>query len=291
MELTDAARFFNDTVFTDAYGSATFKGKMMAYPDSMRDSLATVRRILQVAPAVAIPARRVIVGEGATWLVGDNEMDFYKGAELRNKFIVHKAGELANFYTFADALNNTPTKQLWAGRLWVKNSKELEQGAGEFGDYQVFVAKGEELRNPNYADNTYFEGREWQNLIHIEGRWNLIRVVNNTIGGFQSAVVDELPEPVVVNVGFTVRGKYNPVTDSYPETTVSVSAIHLRWQTNFQYLAQYAVKFVVGDCIVKILKTAASPVAGSLATIYGRQYKVVSVADEAPCWAVHLTRV
>lgn len=290
MDLLTAASYFNDTVFTDAYSATSFKGRLLDYPDSMRDSLATVRRILQVDPTVTIPSRRVVDGSGAKWMVGDNEMDYFRGAALRNKFIIHKATELASFYTFDAALANTPTKQFWAARLWVKNSKEVNESASEFGDYQVFVSKDEELRHPNYADGTFFEGREWHNLIKIDGRWNLVRIVNRTVGGFQSAVVDELPEPVSVSVTLDNR-TYNAVTDTYTDTTATVAAINLRWQSNFTYLNQYSTQFVVGDAVLKMLKTAATPVAGSTVTMLNRNYKVVSVADEAPCWAVHVRRV
>ena len=76
MKLTRAARFFDKTTFKDGYSGATlFKGRLMPFDDSTRDSLTVDRRLMSVPDAVTIPARRTLQAGSTTYIVGDGVED------------------------------------------------------------------------------------------------------------------------------------------------------------------------------------------------------------------------
>lgn len=288
MKLTNVAKYFNKTSFTDAYQPATsFLGRLMPFDDATRDSLSTERRILAVQPGTVIPARRAIKHGDRAWLVGDLAVDIHGDVELRNKYILHQATELSSLYTFEDALANVVTKSLWANRLWVKGTKETDESSGVFDYYAVYFSRDEDIRHPNHANGTFFDGRENHVLVVIEGRWHLVRTTYITAGGFLAAVVDELPDPVVTDVTYTTR-TYDPVPDTYTETNLVKKAVYLRWQSNFIYLNRYSKTFETGDCVIKMLKTDVTAKSGDLVDVRGRKYKIVEVLDEAPVWHIHL---
>lgn len=290
MKLSDAAAYFNNTVFTDAYGAATFKGKLMSFDDATRDALSTERRIVSVAPGTVVPARRAVIAAGFTWLVGDVAVDTDgQGNPLRHKYVLHQASELARMYTFGDALAGVVTKSLWGARLWVKGTKEVDESSGVYDAYTCYFSKSEDIRDPDHANGTFFDSREQYVLIWIDQRWHLVRTSYLTGGGFLAAVVDELPEPVMVNVNFVTR-VYNPVPDTWTETPKIVPAVNLRWQSNFQYFTRYSATYENGDCQIKVRKADITPKAGDRVDLQGRPHKVVAVWDEAPVWGVHLRR-
>lgn len=290
MKLTDAAAFFNDVPFTDAYtGKAAFKGKVMAYDDATRDSLSSERRIVSVAPNTVIPARRAVKVGNVAYLIGDDTSDYNNGTALRTKYVMHRASELISMYTFGDLLNVTATKTLWGSRLWTKGIREIDESAHTYDAYTCYFAKNEDINVPGWQAGDYHDGREKNVLLLIDGRYHLVRSTVKTAGGFLAALADELPEPVVVDVSFITR-VHNPVPDTYTETTTTRKAINLRWQSSFEYLTSYSAKYEEGDTHLKMLKTAGTVKAGDICTIKNRRYKVVSVVDEAPVWAIHLRR-
>lgn len=290
MKLTDAASYFNDVQFKDAYLNTTlFKGKVMAYDDATRDSLSSERRILSVAPTVGIPARRAVKTNGTVFLVGDVAYDYHRGAPLRAKYVLHQVSELVRMYTFADAIANVHTKELYGTRLWTKGIREIDESSATYDAYTCYFAKGEDIAVPGWQSGNYMDGREKHVLLLIEGHWHIVRTTYSTAGGFMAAIADELPEPVVVDVAFTNR-TYNPAPDTWTETTATKKGICIRWQSNFEYLTRASKSYVEGDLQLKMLKSEVTAVAGDTCVIKGHKYKAISVVDEAPVWAIHLRR-
>jgi hypothetical protein len=292
MRLQDVANHFAKTVFYDGYtGYYCFNGKLMAFDDSTRDSLASDRRVLSVAPGTVIPSRRVIKTGLSAFLVGDYAPDFHNESELREKYVVHRASELAKMRTFADALAGTDTKTFWGSRLWIKTQKEVNESSGTYDGYTIYCSKDEDMRDPAWGNGTFFDGREQYVLIQIDGRWHLVRTSYTTSGGFLALVVDELPEPVLPAVTYTSR-THDPVPDTYTTTNTPCVAVMLRWQSNFEYLTRYTTQFLNGDVVLKIAKTAVGVAkAGDLVDIRGRSFKVVAVTDEDPLWNLHIRHV
>lgn len=291
MKLSSVQKHFHKTPFTDAYQpSRYFLGKLMAFDDATRDSLSTERRMLSVEPGTVIPSRLTIKSGNHAWLVGDIAVDYHEDEELRNKYILHQATELSKVYTFENALAGIVSKELWANRLWVKGTKETDESSGVFDNYVIYFAKNEDIRHPDHADGTFFEGREHHVLVYIENRWHLVRTSYITAGGFLAAVVDELPEPVITDVTYTSR-THNPVPDTYTESSVVRKAIHLRWQSNFVYLTRYAEKYLTGDVLIKMLTSEVAGKADDMVQIGTRKYKIVESHVEGAIINLHLRHV
>lgn len=288
MKLSQAATYFHTTPFSDAYNPATqFNGRLLPYDDNSRDSLSTDRRIMAVADSVTIPARRVVKVGNQCWIVGQGAVDYHGAEALRHKFILHRADELATVKTFGQALRGDAGQSIWAGRLWVKELKEPTESSGMYDNYQLFFAGTEDIRDPAWSAEVFTDGREENVLVMVAGRWHLVRATMDTAGGLLTALVDELPEPVLLDVEYSTS-VYNRLLDKKVMTPSTIPAINLRWQTNFTYLAAYAEKYKPGDSQLLVLKTAVTPTAGDAVTVRGRLYRVVSVIDQNEVWSLHL---
>lgn len=274
MKLTTAAAYFNDTLFEDAYGSGEFfRGRLEAYPDNMRDSLATDRRILQVSPKIVMPARRAVVSEEQEWLIGDLAVDMHRGEPLRHKYIVHKADGQALLYTMAQAIKNLTPRAVWSSRLWVKEWREPEEDSRMIGAFNFFFAEGETVEDAT--------------LIQYRGRWHISRAAYSSAGGFLISVADELPGSLVLPVSFTSRA-YNPKTDKTTDTAINVTGLLIRWQSHFAYFANAAATYEAGDAKVVVHKADVTPKSGDTLSVDGKKFRVVEVADETDVWGLHV---
>lgn len=274
MKLAAAARRFDGQLFADAYNPlTTFKGQWDLYDDSRRDGMTIERRILSVAPTVTMPARRAVAYDGLTWLIGDSQRDYYKDQPIRHKYVAHQATEAVAPRSFADVLNGLAGTPAWAARVWVKGSKEIEISSDIADVFDIYFAPAETV-----VENM---------LVHMSGRWHIVRTVYPSTAGLLVALADELPEPVVVTAAFASR-TYLPNTDSWSVDPISVQALRLRWQSHFHYPMRGVEKFKSGDQVLVVLKSAITPKAGDLVELSGDGYRVDSVLDEGTTWALHL---
>lgn len=277
MRLIAAARRFDRLTFADAYVPATtFLGQMDVFDDSRRDGLTVDRRILSVDPAVTMPARKTLLVDGGTWLVGDSERDYFGTEAIRHKHVLHRASEIVAVKTFAETIAASAGYSAWASRIWVKGSKEIEISSDVTSVYGVYFAEGETL-----AEGT---------LIFMSGRWHLIQLLYSSTAGFQVALSDELPEPVRVSATFSKR-VYVPSNDTYTTTPTAYSGVLVRWQSYFRYPQRGADVFKAGDRVLMVLKTDVTPVAGDKVSIGTANYVIKAILDEGLCWGTHLVNV
>lgn len=285
MKLSQAVTIFHKTIIQDAYDLASyFRGRVSQYDDNARDSLMSDRRILSVAGEVALPPRRTVMIEGQAYILGDEAIDRHAQDVLHRKVIMHKTDYMAEVRTFEEVLLGTGTRDMWAARLWVKEMKEPEESAHSYGSYEIFFAKGETLYDSRA--NTIDGDRDCV-LVKIENRWHMVRDVISTSGGFQCAICDELPEPVLSTVSFNSK-VYDPVTDTDTDTVLSIQGLFIRWQAQYKYLHSYSTKFKAGDYILTVLKDDVTPQADDVVTVAGRDFRVVSALDQGATWACHI---
>lgn len=274
MKLKNVAKLFDRLTLADAYNPATtLMGQFDLFDDSKRDGMTIERRILSVAPEVSMPARRTLIADGITWLVGDSQRDYYKSEPIRSKHVLHQATELASVKTFAEAIQSAAGYQAWAARLWVKSSKEIDISSDLTNVYDIYFARGEPILEAS--------------LIRMDSRWHLVRTIYPSSAGFLVALTDELPEPVVTSVTLKSR-TYNPTADTYTETSKTVTVIRIRWQSFFRYPVRAADKYKAGDVVLIIRKADGSTKAGDKLTVAGETMLVVSVDEDGTNWVVHL---
>lgn len=277
MRLLDAAKYFDRLVVADAYTPATtFKGQLSLFDDSMRDGTTVVRRVLSVDPAVTMPSRGVVCFSGRNWLVGQAAPDSYDGVDIRHRYVLHHAQTSAVVKTPGEALAASAGLTAYASRLWIKDLKEVEVSSDFLSLFGIYFSPSETIN----------EG----SLIQLDGRWHMIRSSLKTAAGFRVAVSEELPEPVLESAMFGGR-VYNPVTDAYSNTPLSVQALRLRYQAHFRYKSEAAQKFDKGDMQVLVLKSVVTPKAGDQVTLSDGAWNVESVVDEAPVWSLHVCHV
>lgn len=278
MKLLTVARRFDGLTCADAYNPATtFKGQFNLYDDSTRDGMTVERRVLSVAPTVSMPARKTLLADGLTWLVGDHHRDYFKNSAIRHRYVAHQATELVASKTFDEAITASAGYSAWASRIWVKGAKEIESSSDIASVYDIYFAPGEPI----------VEGT----LVFMVSRWHLVRAIYPSTAGLLVALCDELPEPVRVTATFDKK-VYAPLTDTFTTTPTAVTGIRVRWQSHFRYPISGLFKFQPGDLVLMVRKAdIASPVIGDKVTISGDSYIIAAALDEGLCWNLHLTNV
>jgi hypothetical protein len=276
MTLYDAASYFNDDQFLDAYGGdGAFAGRLEPYPDTMRDSLVTERRILITAPDTEIPPRRTVTLGDQVWLIGTMSADTHRGRVLRNKYIVHRADDSAAVGTFADVLAGAPLTTLWASLLWVKEWRDSQESSAMTGEFNLFFGATESALLGKYT------------LARVKNRWYIHRAAYDAAGGVLVSIADELPGNVLVDAAYNTV-TYNPKTDVRTTSASTIKALFIRWQSHFRYFSDASATYQPGDVKLVILKAALTPKAGDTVTAEGLPFRVIEVADEGDCWGLHI---
>lgn len=275
MSLLTAASYFNDDDFTDAYGSGEFfKGRLEPYPDTMRDSLATERRILMTSPQTVLPARQTVTSQEQTWLVGSMSLDTHRGEVLRHKYIAHRATALATVGTFTQVIANAGLRSLWTDRLWVKEWRETQESSDMIGNYQLYFAGAEDLGGDDM-------------MVKIDNTWHISRADYATVGGFLVSVADELPGQVIVQVSYTANA-YDPKTDTRTPSASTFTGLLLRWQSHFTYFANQAATYLPGDAKLIVRKADRTAKSGDTLSVSGKKFRVIEVSDEGAVWGLHV---
>jgi hypothetical protein len=285
MKLSAVSAFFNQTTFSDAYRPfVKVKGRLLAQDDNSRDSLSTERRVLAVKPGTSVPARRVLTLGGQQWIVGGRSMNFHGDEALHEHYTLHRAEGLVKVLSYEEALSIAPGQSMYAGRLWVKDDREETESSRQYPKYQFFLSPTENILDPTRVD---WEGSEVNVLITMDNRWYLVRDIISTAGGFQMAVTDQLPEPVIAMVAFSSMA-YDMGLDKKVATTKNVNAINLRWQASFDYTTAYSEKFEPGDRQLAVLKSDLTPQAGDTVKLGPKPFKVMSKISQGNLWFVHI---
>lgn len=275
MKLSNAASYFDQLVVADAYTPATtFLAQLNLYDDSVRDGMTVERRVISTAPSVSIPSRRAIAFDGLQWLVGDMTPDVFGNEVIRRKYPIHRCDGLATLKTIQQALQAAAGSTAYTGLVWSRGAKEIEVSAGVFDVLNAYFSSYETV-----AERT---------LISLNSKWHLTRTVYRSSAGFNVALVDELPEPVIESATFVVR-TYNPVTDSYSTSNSAQTVLRVRWQSAFEYLSAATEPYSRGDLQCMVQKTV-TPKVQDTVTLSDGSWRVLSILDEGTYWSMHLRR-
>lgn len=276
MKLRNAARFFDRTVVADAFApDITFMGQLDLFQDVVRDGATAERRILSVDPEVVIPAHKVVVIDGDTWIIGQVQKDHFKGSAIRHKHVLQQAHEFVDMRTFAEVIGGEAGRQAWSAMQWIRVIKEPTESSTELGLYELTFSDSE----------TIAEG----SLLQMRGMWMLIRTVYPSLSGYKSALADQLEGGILQPAQFTAR-VYNAATDKYTPVPTTINVVKLRWQSYFRYPTQASFKYKTGDDVVIIRKADLAPKSNDTFTMAGDRYTVASVLDEGPHWSCHVHR-
>lgn len=281
MRLSSAARYFDNMPCTDAYsGGETFYGQLDLYDDSKRDGTTVVRRVLSVDAAVTMPARRAVTIHDETYVVGGIHKDSFRGEVIRQKYIVHRCDGLANVTTFDQAIRGLTGTEMYAGRLWVKDLKELEASSHLTSFMNIYAAPTETIAVGS--------------VVSLGDRLHLVRNAFVSAAGFLVAEADQLTDDCVAAVTYTSKsaGVYDPANDTVAGTSSAVTGIWHRWQDDYVYERMSQKEFLRGDIVMHVSKTSvATAVPGDRLTFDGTSWLVLSARDDgAGAWALHCRR-
>lgn len=260
MKLKNVAKYFNTTVCRDAYtGGFLFNGQLDVYSEGVRDGVTVQRRVLEVAPGTLVPTRRAIEFGGDYWLMGTDNFDIWKGEHIRDKYALHKASGLAQVQPLTAFFNGALPLKAYAGGVWIKTAKQIDEDSEEFNQSAVYFARGEDVQ-PNQ-------------IVYLEGRYHHVREVYPSTAGHQAALVETIEEPfqgtlVVESAGLDPRTELPIAGANYP-------ALRLRWQSDFRYLSQITPKFETGDTQL-VIAAANNVKPGALVSFDGDKYIVVN---------------
>ena len=274
MKLKSVSKFFDKTKAVDAYNSS-YSFKCQVEPLDMYRTEGTRIKIrnMSTAPEVVIPARRVIKIDDQAYIVSDSSLDHWSGEAIRSRYVLQGADHVVEIRTIAQVLENVPGVQAFASIDFNKYGTDERDSSEYHPQYHIYFGKetvGEDV------------------LIHTVDRNYLVKNSYLTPAGIVDALANELDDPVV-QVTVSTGRSYNPVTDSYTATTVSVRAVLVRWQEYFEYLTQGSTKYERGDAQLFVLP-AVQAKAGDTVSIGGEDFRVLSHLDRSGYRSLHIRR-
>lgn len=275
MKLKSASKFFDRTLASDAYNAATkFRCQVEPFDYQKIEGSAVKRRVMSTAPEVTVPVRQVISIGGQPYLVGDSSVDHWDGAALRKRYVLQGADYLATVQSIVQVLANTVGTSAYASIEFNKYGTDERDNSDLHPQYHIFFGGGETVPNDS--------------IVTAAGRYYLVRRANRTQAGLVDALSNELESPVIDAATFTSR-QYNPVTDTYTDSSSTVRCIRLRWQDHFTYLSQGSTKYERGDVQV-LVPLSVTPKPGDTLALADGTWTILSVVAEATYRSLHVRR-
>lgn len=276
MSLKDAARVFETNVFTDTYGSATFKGQILPYPDSVRSGAPTRRRILEVAPEVVIPTRRTVTCNGVHYIVSFGSNDLFNNQVIRVKYPILPVDTSYNIRSIGEVLANSGGTSGYMAPSYIRRVV-LEDNSAFDGGYEIYLSTYNTVPRGHIVvgGGRYFKAREASRTDDI---------------GFAVFEATELITPVSTMTFQAQGGTYNPTNDTYnPPAAISNVSVFIEHSIlDFEHEQMGYVKIEEGDKAISFLKSQVSAV--KVGDRIGN-YQIMGLDDRSTYWTTHARRV
>jgi hypothetical protein len=272
MTLQKAAEFFNSNVFTDAFGSTSFSGQLLPFPDSTRSGSSTKRRILDVAPEVVIPSMRTVRSPGGKiYIIADSAEDLYQGSVIRKKYPVVPMEETATVRTVAETLAGSGGQTGVYIQPSYMRRNILEEQSDYLGTYEIYYSSAYTIASGAIIVG---DGKFYRTM--SPGRKDDI--------GFGVVNAIELEAPLQT-LGYKSLGVYDGATDTTSDPAAyQVNCVVESALFDFTHESLGYIKLVPGDRAISFLK-AAVPLARPGDTIGA--YRIDSVTSVGTYWATH----
>jgi len=276
MRLHLAAQHFNRMPCNDGYtGAFLYNGQIQLFDDSKRDSESSERRIIELAPELSPPARKVIEAHGVRYILGHSFDDSALGRVIRRKFVAHEATILSTLYTLQQFCENAAGTQVWSAKAWVKDAKEIDESSDMVGVNHIHLSTSETGAPTN--------------IILFDGGYHIVRKATKGVSGTLVLTCDEIPVPAV-ETGTLKKGTYDPINETMTTTTTSVRTLRLRWQSLFEYRDAVAPTFAPEDMQAVIAKSVTTPVVGATLVLSDGEYQIDSILDKPGVWVCKVAR-
>lgn len=262
MKLRAASRSFDKTPVVDAYDGTVYgKGQFDLYDDSRRDAYGVERRILSVDPDVSMPSRLTIRTESDVWLVGEFQPDFWRGSEVRHKYVLHQVVGLATIRTLGQRVRSEAGASAYASEAWAKDAKRIEDTALSAALFDLFFSAAENIPVPA--------------VVGLAGEEFLATSAHVTAGGFKVLRCERLEWSALVTATLK-RVAYDPKLDTETETDVETDVLDLPHQALYEMRSAAALDHQIGDRVL-VFDTAVEVGVGDRVEVSGRTLQVLSV--------------
>lgn len=264
MTLAQAAAKFNQTVFTDLNGLNPFTAQILPFNDSTRSGPTSRRRILEVSPAVTVPDVVIEQDTGEVFLRSIPSSDFFQGSIVRRKYVVLPSDDTYTVNTALGILSSSAGTSVRGLANYVRRT--VLSGTSDYtGGYSLVLPQSLHMHAGEFAyfGDTYYRAVE-----------------DSFVDDIGFTVVDSIKIPnLVQTLSITVKGTYNPKTETYP-TPVPVPTMCLveDRMKSFINTRQDAEKIIPGDVTIST-KKACSPgdIVGDYTVIARQIYGTVYV--------------
>lgn len=234
MTLAAASAYFDRTQVFDAYsGAPLFLAQVDPYDDSKRDAMVAFRRILSVAPTIAMPAHRAVRIFGSVWIISGEPMPDGLEEVHRAKYVIQMCDGALGVGSISDFLAGAPRSTAFGFPSWVKDAKAEAESSDIANLFEVVFAHGTPVRE--------------RDVIWRAGRAFLALSVRQLASDFVAANALELEQALPQKAVLQAR-QYSPALGEYElGPTVTSKALRVRWQSLFRYDAQMDERFQEGD--------------------------------------------
>ena len=274
MRLHNAAIFFDREIVYDGYtGVALFKAQVKNFNDASSTGATLRRRVLSVAPANVMPTRGCVKLENLHWIAGLRITDTFYGREIRHTYNLRVGTSLFDILSPGNAcIGAAVTSPAYGYEGFFKDNQDNLTGSAYDTFWNIFFCPIEPVVVGSFLRTGSRMLRVRQAYVNPEG----LRVAES----------DELDADWSQTAVFTDLSTYNPVTDTYTGTTISVQAIQMDSFKLYKWRVESEAQKKPGDRTV-IVPLTVTPVVGATFTMVGRSWRVISAQPELDAWALH----
>ena len=275
MRLKNAARYFDDTPVYEGYaGAYLWDCQFSSFNDANAVGSTSTRRILSIAPGLALPARRVLSIFDDHWLVGDGNPDAWKAGQIRQSFNMKKATAQAEILTPAQACLGQPGVSAYTHAIYFKDTVNTLNDADYDPFWNYYFAPAEPVDKGSY--------------LRVNGRLYRVRSSYVPLEDLRIAQSDEVDlGPLAATFD---AGTYNPLTDSFSASPLSAQVLMMDFTKAYHYLTQASESVAKGDMNALVPAATLTPEPGKTVTISSVAWRILSRSAEGDCWLLHLRR-
>lgn len=275
MKLKNAAKYYDDTQVYDGYTLAPlWLCQFSSFNDANVVGSTSTRRILSIAPGLTLPARRVLKIFDDYWLVGDGNPDSWKGQVIRQSFNMKKATAIVQVLTPAQACLGQAGTSAYTQAIYFKDTVNVLNNSDYDPFWNYYFAPVEPVARASYI-------RDGARLLRV-------RSAHLPLEDLRIAQSDEVDIGPVAAIFET--GAYNPVTDTFSNSTVSTQVLMMDFTKAYRYLTQASDRVAAGDMNALVPASALNPEPGKSVTISGVTWRILTKDTEGDCWLLHLRR-
>ena len=273
-KLSNISCHFDDIKISDGYtGVSLFKAQLSTFNEAAKEGSTNKKRTMSVRPGTVIPPRRLIGYFDESWIVGDRNTDGLQGVALRQTYWITKMIDMAIRLTPAQVALNIQGFTFATSKVYLKDTVNFVSDSEYDPQWDFTISASESVAKGEF--------------LSAAGKLFRVRSSHTTEAGFITANCDELDGSPRVAVTIRVAGEFNPITETRGGAVVNTFGILFDPSKLFRFMSQADPRNLSGDMTLVLAQNV--PV-GSLVTVLGVNWKVLTCSPELDGWSLHIRR-